>query len=153
VTFKEILGTKHALIAATAVAAGTSTIFRRLALREYEPFQFEAVSSLLHFFLGYIVVKTYTFFTKPVWNIDPTRWTISGFFWIVLHSMMSLIAGLAFMYALRNDNDAGYVSAMTSITPIVTLLISVSFLGEQMTTRGCLGIALVILGSYISVSK
>jgi uncharacterized membrane protein len=144
---------RHIFIATAATAAGLSTICRKLALRNFHPVQFEAISSILHAILGTFFVASFTLIVRPTWNWNPISWSRQGMSWIILHSIASLCAGIAFMYALKNHNDTGYVSALMSTTPLVTLIVSLMFLDEQLTIRGALGTLLIVIGVYVTAGR
>lgn len=55
-------------------------------------------------------------------------------------------------YLIRNSNPS-YISSMTSITPVVTLLLSYFFLKEEITKNKLIGIITVVTGLIIMNKK
>jgi uncharacterized membrane protein len=51
-----------------------------------------------------------------------------------------------FGYALRAGNDAGVVTSLSSLSPIVTMMLSFLLLGERPSVASAVGCALVLVG-------
>jgi uncharacterized membrane protein len=78
------------------------------------------------------------------------EWDVKGVTYAVVCCLINCFGVLAFMFALRGGNDVGYISSLSSVSPIVTLMLSALLLGEQPTIRSMIGIAMVTIGVFIA---
>ena len=72
--------------------------------------------------------------------------TWNGFMWATAASLMGVIAGYSTVAALENAPSPGMVNAIIHTCPIITLLLTVLFLGETVSLQAGVGLALVTVG-------
>jgi uncharacterized membrane protein len=138
------------LIGFSTVAFGVVTLLRKVALNYVSPVQFEAVSGVVH---GISVPLFLCMIWTNVVPDDPAGWNKTGIAWSAASICLSIVASVAFMYALQQRNDAGIVGGLVSASPVVTLMLSALFLGEQPTLRSVVGVGMVLVGVCIASGK
>jgi uncharacterized membrane protein len=73
--------------------------------------------------------------------------------WALLATIVASCGSIAFGFALRSGNDAGMVTALSSASPVITIMLSFLILGERPSVQSAVGCALVLLGIFITVWK
>lgn len=74
------------------------------------------------------------------------EWNLAGFRWAALGGFFAFVGFLTFFAALEKGS-ASTVVTLSALYPLVTILISISFLHERLTTRQGIGIALALIAS------
>ena len=72
-------------------------------------------------------------------------WTMPGVGWASAAALLVLGANVSYLYALRSG-DAGYVAGATGVWPVLTLAISVAFMGESLSPAKVAGTVLIVAG-------
>lgn len=116
-------------------------LFLSLAVKHLNPVstQLAYSSSNLVFTLLITFVMTSRFGKTLTFNAQ-------GFAWTLAASLMGVIAGLATLAALENSKAPGVVNAIIHTCPVVTLLLTMLFLGETISLQTGVGLALVTAG-------
>lgn len=68
-----------------------------------------------------------------------------GVIYTVAGSLCMCCATLGFSYALKSGGDVGSTTILTALYPALTLILSMLFLGEQLTIKKGIGIALALV--------
>ena len=132
------------LILALATAGfGVSTVMRKLAVDQLHPLQYQTISSML-----------YAILVPMIWVVntkygDTTNWSRAGIVWTLAATLVHIVAAFFFNNVLRSGNDVGIVSALSSASPVITLMLSFMILNEQPSLSGMIGMALVLIGIVI----
>jgi|SRR5215467_4476731 len=79
------------------------------------------------------------------------EWNLPGFSWAALGGFFAFIGFLTFFAALEKGNTSTVVT-LSALYPVVTILISIAFLHERLTTRQGVGIALALIASALLAS-
>lgn len=88
----------------------------------------------------------------------PLMWTVMKFdHHISLAGVLYSLAGAAFMciatlsfsYALHNGGPAGRITILTALYPVLTLILSMIFLGETLTIKKSIGIICALVSFII----
>jgi uncharacterized membrane protein len=79
------------------------------------------------------------------------EWNLSGFSWAASGGFFAFIGFLTFLAALEKGNTSTVVT-LAALYPMVTILISIAFLHERLTTRQGIGIALALIASALLAS-
>lgn len=121
-------------------------IFGKMATKHYHP--------LVVMLLSYAVIPV---FLIPIYFIlkfraIPINFKFSTFHWTLLPTLTGALGGLAFYYALENA-QASTVVSLTSIYPVVTVVLSVLFFKETFTTVQTIGLILILTGAYLIIGK
>lgn len=130
----------------TILFGGLSTIFRKLGVDRIHPFQFQVVASVIYVFTGAIAA-----ILCHAKGLD--TWSTSGIGLAATAVLMNTACSISFMYLIGTASNVGLITSMTSLSMVVTMITSMTFLGEQITWRGALGAALILLGVFIASNK
>lgn len=133
------------LIGFSTVVFGIVTLMRKVALNRLRPLQFEAISGIIHAAL----IPLYLALLQQN-LVQHNDWDARGMLWSIAAVCLNIVGSIAFMYALQIRNDVGLVSALGSASPIITLMLSALFLGEQPSLKSVIGIGLVLIGVMLA---
>jgi transporter family protein len=76
------------------------------------------------------------------------EWHRAGFTWAAVGGFFAFVGFLTFFAALE-QGKASTVVTLSALYPLVTILLSVAFLHEKLTTRQSVGIALALIASAL----
>ena len=76
------------------------------------------------------------------------EWNTVGFSWAALGGFLAFVGFLTFFAAL-DQGKASTVVALSALYPLVTILVSIAFLHERLTTRQGIGIAVAVIASVL----
>lgn len=128
------------LVALTIFFSGISVFFRKLAVDKIHPYQIQIIAGLLY---GTLI---------PAWLFLMSKSSISfnfnflGNFYGLLCLGSYVLSAVILGILLKTSNSTGTLSVLVSINPLITLLFSVIFLGEEFTVKKFIGCAIVVLG-------
>jgi len=135
---------ERAIVLATATASfGLAAVLRKLAIDRVPPLRYQALSSIIYALTIPVFAMLATRYEKPG-PADPI-----GVWWMIAATIVGLIGNLLFGYALRASDDVGMTTALSSTSPIVTLMCAFLFLNERPTFQAGLGCALVVTGVIV----
>jgi bacterial/archaeal transporter family protein len=123
----------------TLVAWGVWGVFSKLASGYTRPRQtllFQAVGVMA---FGLVVLSMERFHVE---------WSPQGFGWSAAAGFVNFIGFLTFFAAIEKGK-VSTVIAMSSLYPVVTIVLSVLFLQEKITSREGLGIACALLAGFL----
>lgn len=128
------------MLTVATTAFGMSSLLRKMAVDKLHPFQIQVVSAAVYM----------TVFPVYVWlaaeHAEGNQWTWKGVGWGVAATLIASMGSIAFGFALRAGNDAGVVTSLSSVSPIITLMLSFLLLGERPSVWSAVGCALVLAG-------
>lgn len=128
-------------ISTAIVGFGFWGLFLSLAVRHLNPVSTQlAYSSSNLVFTLLLTLAMVNRFGKTV------AFTTQGVAWTAAASLMGVVAGLSTLAALDNSKSPGVVNAIIHTCPVVTLLLTVLFLGETVSLQTGVGLILVTLG-------
>lgn len=64
-------------------------------------------------------------------KVQATEYSSMGIGLIILCTVIHIIGAVAFGFLLKESNNVGVLSALVSLSPVVTVTLSMIFLGEQ----------------------
>lgn len=134
---------RAALLASSTVAFGLAALMRKISVDRISPFHYQTVSACVYAFFLPVSFWAQARFA-PAGTFDP-----KGVAWAVVGTIIASLAGISFGFALRSGNDAGVVTALSSLSPIVTMMLSFALLGERPSLASAVGCALVLAGVAI----
>lgn len=114
-------------------------LFLSLAVKHLNPVSTQLAYSSTNLVFTLLVSLVFTRFGKISFNAQ-------GFGWTAAASLVGVIAGLATLAALDNSRSPGVVNAIIHTCPVVTLFLTMLFLGETITLQTGAGLALVTVG-------
>lgn len=130
----------------TGIAAGLTyglySIFSKLALRKYSPITYTAYTALI----AAVILIFISDFGKACATIS-TDW-LSVPLIILFSAVTNIIPYLLFNKSLQYL-EAGKVSIIATVEPVVASIIGLIFFNEKLTLISVLGIVLVLSGSFI----
>lgn len=132
------------ILAVATIAFGLSAVLRKLAIDRIPPLQYQALSSIVYALTVPIFAMLATRYEKSVTPIDST-----GLWWMIAATVVGLGGNVLFGYALRASNDVGMTTAISSTSPVVTMMITFLFFNERPTIQAAIGCALVVFGIAI----
>ncbi len=136
---------ERAIVLATATAAfGLAAVLRKLAIDRMQPLRYQALSGIVYAITVPMFTMLATKYEKTQESVDPI-----GVQWMILATVVGLFGNLLFGYALRSSDNVGITTALSSTSPIVTLMLGFLFLNERPTFYAGLGCALVVLGVIV----
>lgn len=126
----------------SAVAAGATSVFAKAGLADVPSNLGNAVRTAMVLVLSLAILW---------WSGEHKTATLSGRAWLflALSGLATCISWLAYFKAL-SLGDATPVTAIDKTSLAVTLLLAVLFLGEPMSWRSGLGVALIVAGSIVA---
>jgi bacterial/archaeal transporter family protein len=126
----------------TVVTWGLWGVFSKLASNYTKPRQallFQTVG-VIAFALLVLVLENFKI-----------EWNFAGFSWAALGGFFAFVGFLTFFAALEKGS-ASTVVTLSALYPLVTILISITFLHERLTTRQGAGIALALVAGALLAS-
>jgi uncharacterized membrane protein len=132
------------VLAAATTAFGLAAVLRKLAIDRVPPLRYQALSSIIYALTVPLFAMLATKYEKSTEPVDPV-----GLWWMVAATCVGLVGNLLFGYALRASDDVGMTTALSSTSPIVTLMFAFLFLHERPTFQAGLGCALVVAGVIV----
>jgi len=132
------------VLAAATTAFGLAAVLRKLAIDRVPPLQYQALSSIIYALTVPVFAMLATRYEKANEPVDPI-----GLWWLTAATCVGLVGNLLFGYALRASDDVGMTTALSSTSPIVTLMCAFLFLNERPTFQAGLGCALVVAGVIV----
>lgn len=128
------------MLAASTTAFGLSALLRKIAVDRLHPLQFQVVAATVYVTL----VPFYVWLALE--HAKDVEWTWKGVAWAVAATAVASFGGIMFGYALRSGNDTGVVTSLSSLSPIITMMLSFLLLGERPSLASAVGCALVLGG-------
>lgn len=134
------------LVLSTAIF-GASTFLRKLALTHLDPLAFQLWTGTF-----YAMTVLPLFLVCRARNI--ALWHPEGVAWAWGMMIVYLTAAICFGYVLRMGNDVGFVAVIAAgVSPIVTMALSMLFMGERIEAKTLVGLGFVSLGLFIALRK
>lgn len=127
------------------VCWGIAPIFAKLALRNIDPLS----GLVLRTIFAASVVSGWVVFSGSFSKI--TNIPVSSWWLIAVEALLATLVGDLAYYAAIKRGDVSLVTIIMSSSPLVTILCSILFLGEQITLLRMIGASFVVLGIILLV--
>lgn len=85
-------------------------------------------------------------------HFDPNTLTLRAWIYIVLAAVAGATSWVLYFFALR-AGPASAVAVVDKFSVVLVLLLAASFLGESLTWKSLVGIALTVAGSLLIIFK
>lgn len=128
------------LIIFSIISLGVSVFFRKLAVDRMHPYQLQIISTMVYLFIFPVWILL---FKKTGLNFNSD---INSILIAVFCILTSIIGSIFFGMALKSTNHAGGLNVLVSINPIITFILSMIFLGEELTIKKIIACILAIAG-------
>lgn len=125
------------LLLATIVAFGFSAFFRKLAVDKMHPYTMQIISAMVY---ASLIPIWYNLAPKPV-DLNTT-----GTFYAVITTVLHVCGAVMFGLLLKESNTTGSLAVMVSISPAITVLLSVIFLQEKFELQHIIATLLTLTG-------
>jgi len=127
------------LILLTVIFSGVSVFFRKMAIDKIHPYQLQIIAGIVY------AIEV------PIWLYLMKRENISSYNPVgVMYGIvciLTLVCGAVILsYLLKTTTSPGTLAVLVSTSPLVTLLLSVVFLGEEFTIKKLIGCISVVIG-------
>lgn len=126
------------LIAISIIGWGVGAIFYKIANTTVHPIMVSAIITTTFLFLTPIAFLSF--------NVDKTI-NLIGVLATIAGGILMGAGSIAYYYSLRTG-DAGQITTITALYPVLTLILSCLFMGEEMTFRKAIGILLACVSFY-----
>jgi uncharacterized membrane protein len=130
------------LIALCVILFGFSTFFRKVAVDRIHPFQFQVVAT-------FVYLALLPFWLWLISRMPPADYNLTGISFAVLCNLVHICGAIAMGYLFRGSPNAGVISAMVSMSPLITLSLSMALLGEHMTAGKGLAFFFALLSAIL----
>lgn len=127
------------------VCWGIAPIFAKIGLKNVDPFS----GLMLRTIMASSVVCSWVIFSGSFTKVSSIP-AISWWF-IAIEALLATLVGDLAYYAAIKKGDVSLVTIIMSSSPLVTILFTVLFLGEQITLLRIVGAGLVIIGIVLIV--
>lgn len=131
------------LIIISIIAYGIGAVFYKLASNHTHPIIISAVMVGL-----YLILLPIAF---CVFKVNASVSSL-GFWFSLLGGACTCIGTLTYMFALKGTG-AGQLAAATSVYPVITVLISAFFLGEDFSFKKGMGCLLAVVSVFLLTMK
>jgi drug/metabolite transporter (DMT)-like permease len=128
------------VLAATLLLWSSAFVGIRYAVRHYPP----GSLALLRFLVASLLLGGYALLRKPASGARPSLKDWGAFFALGATGVFGYHIALNFG---ERTVEAGAASLLVNTTPLFTVLLAVAFLGERLTVRGALGLAVAFGGA------
>lgn len=130
------------LIIVSIILFGISAFLRKEAVDRIHPYQIQIISAavyvaLLPLWISLSYKEGYTSYDKM------------GVLFTVLLVTTSTIASVAFGFALKQTNSPGVVAALVSLSPVITMSLSILFLHESLSTTKVVAFLLALASAIL----
>jgi bacterial/archaeal transporter family protein len=125
------------------VVFGIAAFFRKLSVERLDPYQQQMISSIVCALL------------IPMWFVVSgglpriTTENSSSYIFAVLTAICGVIGAVIFSTLLKGTNEIGVTSALLSLSPIVTLVMSFMFFHEKMSFWKAIAFILALSSAVI----
>lgn len=130
------------LIITSICLFGISVFFRKLAVDRITPYQIQIVSAAVY-------VALLPFWLMVCSKQGTTTYDGMGVVYSVICIITSIVAAIAFGFALKQTNSPGVVSALVSLSPVVTIALSILFLHEKVSTMKVMAFILALASAIL----
>jgi drug/metabolite transporter (DMT)-like permease len=127
-------------IALTIIFSGISVFFRKLAVDKIHPYQIQILAGLLY---GTLIPMWMFFMTKSSISFN---FNILGNLYGVLCLLSYVLSAVILGLLLKTTSSVGTISILVSINPLITLLFSYFFLGEEINMKKIIATILILSG-------
>ena len=130
------------LIVASIILFGFSVFFRKLAVDRISPYQVQVVSAVVY--VALLPMWLYLCQKNNIISYDN-----SGITYAVICCVLSTIGAVCMGFALNQSHNPGVISALTSLSPVITMALSILFLHETLSPIKIVAFILALLSAIL----
>jgi uncharacterized membrane protein len=135
---------EYLLLFLCALLWGSSTFFNRLSVETTSPMLMRVIVGVVYLFYIPIALRL-----SGISNPFNHKWSLPSIILTVLATFISLAANIIFYKVMKGSAHSGAYSMMICLSPVVTLILSMTFLNEQLTLPKSIGIGIMFVGAVI----
>lgn len=121
---------------------GCSTFLNRLSVERMSPVLMQMVTGIVFLFCIPI-------FIRLSGGVSGIKWSTYSIILTSCATVLSISANILLYTTLKGSNHTGASAMLISLYPVVTLLLSAIFLGEQFSTLKIIGVIAMISGAVM----
>lgn len=122
---------------------GISTFLKKIVLNKIHPFQFEIIVAIIYTIA--LPIWIYTLYD----NKSGESYDFKSVFFSIVCIMVGMAAAILFNFLLKESSSPGTVTALVSLSPIITLFLSYMFLQEKLTIFKILAFILALVSAIL----
>jgi drug/metabolite transporter (DMT)-like permease len=85
-----------------------------------------------------------------IWLLKPNyNWNWGGAAYAAFGALLMTTGSVAYFFLLKRGGGAGEITTMTSLYPVVTVILSIAFLGEAISFRRIVAMAFALCSIYL----
>src|SRR5690349_16727815 len=119
---------------------GLSNFINRISVEKINPLLMPSIVGAV-----YIVYACGTRFFLP----DKVEWSTQSVILTASATVLSITASILSFSVLKGSDHSGSIMVLTTLHPVITLLLCSIFLHEKLSTITCIGVFLLITGSIL----
>lgn len=121
---------------------GFSTFLRKLALDRMHPYQFQIISGII-----YCIFIPIWFYVLP--KDKEVNYSAYGIIFAIVGTLIYTLSTVLFSFILKETKNPGSLSALISLSPIITIGLSFIFLGEKFSLTKILALIFAIISAIL----
>ena len=133
----------HLVLFLCVLLWGISTFLNRLSVDNLPPYMMQVIVGIVFVFYMPLAFKLQG--TTPL----EFKWSVTSVALTVAATIVSIAANILLYMNLRGNNNTGSSTMILSLYPVVTLLLSYTFLHEQFTNTKIAGVIAMIAGAIL----
>jgi len=106
------------------------------------PYQYQIIS-------GIIYALAIPIWISAVSNKTTEPFSYSGVFIAIVGTILYMIGSVLFNFLIKGSNDLGSITAMSSLSPIITVILSCMFLDEKLTISKIVAFVLAMCSAIL----
>lgn len=134
----------------TSILYGVATIIEKHVMGVFEPSYVFTAFGLMY---GLVAIVAYCY-NASLFQTYIKKEFVSHHLWLLGAIVCALILPqLLFLNALNHHDDIHVVSALSSLGPLVTMLLLILFFKKKITIPSMIGVVLVVMGGVILLTQ
>jgi uncharacterized membrane protein len=126
-------------IVISIILFGISGFFRKLSIDKINPIEFQLISAIVY--TSFIPLWACLLKGKIEYNI--------GILFAIICSVLQIGGGIIFNLLLSKQNNTGMISALTCLSPTITLILSFLFLGEKLSINKIFAFVFALISAIL----
>lgn len=112
-----------------------------MALDRMSPYQYQIIAGIIYT----LAIPLWIYVIKK----SDIVYTSGGVWYAIIGTLIYMAGGMCFNFLIKGSNNLGAISAMTSLSPVITLFLSFLFLGEKITVFKMIAFVLAMMSAIL----
>jgi drug/metabolite transporter (DMT)-like permease len=140
----------YVLAICTSILYGAATIIEKHVMVVFDPSYVFTSFGLIY---GLVAMVAYLY-NKSLFQTYMKKRFVYHHMWLLAAIVCALILPqLLFLHAVKHHDDIHIVSALSSLGPLVTMLILMLFFKKRLTVISMIGVILVVIGGLVLLTQ